>query len=317
MSSIPHIVYGVDAKYVPPLLVSAYSAFAATPGPVKLTIVTTDPKCKELAHVRTLTANFPQKSAKVLYFDPDLLHEYDAERSHYWTAASMIPLFVPWIVEGKCILLDADTIILRDIGELYESDLKGLPIGAVQSITTALSVKKNTSFGLNSIIVPGRARRRKREICDWAGRVGFTIKELQEMYFAGGVILLDNDAIRLTDPQRELSDLSASRVHWNSMPDMDRYNEFFKGRCHLLDLKWNVYRDFLSLNRMHCRTELWARIKRARKDPGILHYPNMFGRKVWRRPWFKTRNRHRIYAATCHRMREQTGIPIFDLLEPK
>lgn len=315
MSSVPHIVYGVDAKYIPPLLVSVYSALEVTPGPVKLTIITTDPECQELEQVHELISKFPQKEAKVLHFDPDPLRDYDREREHDWTAASMVPLFVPWMVDGKCILLDADTIVLHDISELHEFDLNGFPIGAVQSSSTAMSVRKHTSFGLSSIIAPRRARKRNKEILEWSERVGFTTEELQNAYFAAGVLLLDTALIREMDPHMELSDLEASRIHWNSMPDMDRYNEFFKGKCRLLDLKWNVYRDFLPVNRMYCRPELWQKVCIARRDPGILHYPNMLKRQVWRRPWYSARDRHRVYKATCRRMQERTGISPFSMLD--
>ena len=42
----------------------------------------------------------------------------------------MIPLFIPWLIDDKCLFLDADTLILHDISELYHTDLKGCLIGA-------------------------------------------------------------------------------------------------------------------------------------------------------------------------------------------
>ena len=317
MSGIPHVVYGVDSKYVPPLLVSIYSMFTSTPGRLKTTIFTTDPDDEDLREVQKLAAHFPKKMTETVYFDPKPLDEYERARRHHWSSASMIPLFVPWLVAGRCILLDADTIILRDIGELYRSNLNGCPMGSVQSSSTAMSVRKHTSFSLNSLVSPRRTRTRNREIKEWSERVGFTLDELQKIYFASGTLLLDTDAIRKIDRNRTLCDVEASRIHWNSMPDMDRYNEFFKGNCEFLDLKWNVYRDFLFVSRMYCDRDLWQKIAAAGKDPAILHYPNMFTRKVWKRPWYKSRNRHRVYRSMCHKMQKHTRIPIFEMLNSR
>ena len=128
-------------------------------------------------------------------------------------------------------------------------------------------------------------------------------------YFSSGVILMDTAAIRKADPSGGLMNINSARKHWDLLPDMDRLNEFFKDRTQYLDLKWNVYRDYSPLDRLFAPPQLWAEVVQAAKGPGLLHYPVIFGRQSWRRPWYKTRKRYRIYRQVCREVEEATGGP--------
>ena len=259
-----HLVYGIDQKYVPPALVSIYSAIRSASGPLKITVFMTEDNAESIRYFQFLEKRFPENRIELSHFDPSPFEEYDRTRPHHWAAASMIPLFVPWLLEGTCIVLDADTVILDDITHLSQEDLRGNPLAACQASSVAVTTEKYFTFNLNRMVRPFYSRKRKQKICEWSRRVGFSIDELKTKYCASGVHVMRTDVIRKMDPKRDLANVEASRKHWNSMPDMDRYNEVFKDKTHLLDLRWNVYRDFNPINRMYvslviCGNVFWPR----------------------------------------------------------
>ena len=140
---------------------------------------------------------------------------------------SLTPLLLPWLIPDRCVFLDADTVLLHDVAELYDTDMRGMPFGACQSPTTAIKVRRHLTFRLHRIIMPGRSRRWRREIQQWMEEAGFTFEELRTEYFSSGVLLYDTEAIREMDPNRELANVELGRKYWNTMPDMDRLNEYF------------------------------------------------------------------------------------------
>ena len=308
-----HIVYGIDNKYLPPMLVSAYSMLKTVSGNARVTILTTDPAVEDASELGKLSACFPSAEIRVQTFDNAVPHEYDRKRTTSWSAAGMTTLFIPWLIPDRCIFLDADTVVLHDISELYRTDMGDKPLGACQAPSVVFRVRKYMSFGPHSIVVPGRARRRRREILDWKDRIGFTIEELQTKYFNAGLLLYDTEEIRRIDPARHLADVEATRKHWRFSADQDRMNEFFKDRVRYLDLKWNVYRDYIHINRIYSPPDLWSDVTAAAANPGLLHYTHIFRRKPWDRPWYKTRKRHIIYKAICREIEQRTGIGIFRL----
>ena len=151
-----HLVYGIDHKYVAPALVSIYSAIRSASEPLNVTVFMTEDDAESVRHFQVLEKRFRETRIDVRYFDPASLEEYEKARGgHRYTAASMIPLFVPWLVEGKCIVLDADTLVVDDIYRLFREDLHGNPLGVCPGQYYGLdggkafhiqSVSENTAF---------------------------------------------------------------------------------------------------------------------------------------------------------------------------
>ena len=76
-------------------------------------------------------------------FATNSLADYErTELSVRFPEASMIPLFIPWLIDGKCLFLDADTLVMRDIRSLFETDLEGCLIGACRTPNVAISYRK-------------------------------------------------------------------------------------------------------------------------------------------------------------------------------
>ena len=312
-----HIVYGIDDKYLPCLLVSVYSVLKTVSGPTKITVFVARPEIEDTSDIHKLSRRFPNATVDIRRFESGDFEEYEKNAmAARFPAASMIPLFLPWLIDEKCLFLDADTLVLQDISQLYHTDLKGCLIGACRASTESISHHKYFSSVLTGLSFH-RGRRRRKEFLEKAARIGFTIQEMATRYFSSGVILMDTAAIRKADPSGDLMNINSARKHWNLLPDMDRFNEFFKNKTHYLDLKWNVYRDFSPLDRLFAPPELWAEVVQAAKGPGLLHYPVIFSRQSWRRPWYRARRRYRIYRQVCKELEEATGIPIFRLFDAR
>ena len=289
-----HIVYGIDDKYLPCLLVSMYSTLKTVSGPIKITVLVARPGIEDTSDIHRLSGHFPNLTVDVRRFETGDFEEYEKDAiAARFPAASMIPLFIPWLIDDKCLFLDADTLILHDISELYHTDLNGCLIGACREYGVEMRYYKYFKSILKTLLLTKGSRRRKSMLVA-AERVGFSIHELVTKYFSSGVILMDTSAIRDADPSGDLMNINATRRHWSALPDQNWFNEFFKDRTHYLGLKWNVYRDYSSLTRLWAPPGLWLDIVRATKAPGLLHYENIFGRQVWKVPWYKTRKRYRI-----------------------
>lgn len=72
--------------------------------------------------------------AEVFFYDESFLNETALVISGSWTTAVyyrlLFPLLIPEHV-SRMIYLDADTLVLKDLGQLYQSDLEGFPVAAV------------------------------------------------------------------------------------------------------------------------------------------------------------------------------------------
>ena len=313
-----HVVYGTNDRYLPPLLVSLHSILRTTEETVTATIFTVGPDKEIRRHVARLSDCFPKLELNIREFKPEGMGEFeDSALGDRHSMASTVPMFLPWLENGRCLFLDADTLIRHDISELYRTDLHGCHIGACLAPNMAISHNKYFSFSLGSLATPGRSRRRRAEFQAMADDTGFSHEELKTQYFNSGVMLMDNDAIREADPSMESMNRTASQHLLTRWADMGVLNAYYKNRTRFLDLKWNVSKDFLPLNSLYAPSELWSEIVSAGKDPGILHYTSIFARRSWRWNWHRSRKRYRLYRKACKDLEIDTGIPVLELFEER
>ncbi len=312
-----HIAYGIDDKYLPCLIVSMFTALREVSEPTTITIFTAGPEF-DTSPIHVLAKNFENATFEFRRFDTSSLATYGkTEVATRFPAASMLPLFLPQMVEGRCLFIDADTLILDDIAQLFKTDLKGNLIGASRSYAAALSIRRAFHRGF---LFPLIYKNRKERFRKKSSRLGYsTISEFEKKYFSSGVILLDTDAIRAADPSNALASVDSSEELWVNgltLPDMDRLNQFFKDRVHYFDLKWDVPRDVSSLNKLYAQPDLWSEIVAAIEDPSILHYSDIYMRKSWNRPWYAG-SRYRLYRRTCESIRTQTGIDVSGMFDAR
>ena len=273
------VVYGINRDYLVPAVVSIHSLCEHATAPLDITVFGDG---LESSDHNTLgkVGEACGVAIDVRPFRAPDLEEYRRHSRAWFPAISLLPLKLPWLVDGRCLFIDADTLIMRDISDLMAVDMKGMPLAAVMDVgvdaswTLGSPTKRLTHITAKDILRPRRGRRKRvsllRRLLCLRMRPG-------DMYFNSGVLVMDCDAIRNPPPRSApLHDLAGLEPYLEHMPDQDRLNEFFAGRCHRLHMAWNI--------KPSVRADDWPKIareelKEARKNPGIWHF---IGRK---KPW--------------------------------
>ena len=285
--------------------------------PVKFTIITADLKF-DSSSIYKLVEQFPNATVEIREFDVEKLADYTmATKSTRFSAATMIPLFVPSLIDEKCIFLDADTLVLQDISLLFQADLQGCLIGAVQSYPLSVFTMLIGRSSFFKLLFPSRKKKIYESLKTRADRLGFTIQDVATKYFSAGVIIFDSKAIRKEDACAKLTNLDEGKKYWRFTPEEEYFNYLFKNRVCYLDIKWNVYKDFPRFMWRYFPDEKKTEIISAIRDPSILHFANVYRKSPWKRPWYRTRKRYRIYKRVCLDMHNQTGINIISMFEAR
>ena len=315
MNPYPHeepamqVIYGVNAAYVLPALVSIYSLWKNASQPIDVTMYV-DGITEQNQYAIQGVNETCGMSIQVKGFEATGLEEYV---NHRFPTVSLLPLFLPSLEKGRCLFIDADTLIKGDVWELMSADLGGMPIGACVDMGGVTYLERRV---LNTRIVdvlrPARTRRKRMNYIDRIAGLKFVPKE---NYFNSGVLVMDCDAIRCEYPHyADLASIDKLRP-FREFPDQDRMNEFFTERWCKLPLQWNVRpgltRDVKWRKHRFRRVsdELWEQMRDASVNPKLWHF--MGGKKPWVKRWrqfLRIRGAYQEYANTCLEFRNETGI---------
>lgn len=310
-NEIPHVVYCFDPNYLACGLISIYSVLKQSSGPVNVTVIGGNFRPKHSALLRELGGHFPNANVDFQHFD---LAEFKSVLSGFsnthMTASTLIRLHIPWLMEGRVVYLDADTLVVRDITGLYGSDLNGCPIGACLDTGMAISYRKCNRFRLSNIFRPARSRRWKLYFENAHKALGV---DFERMYFNAGVLVMDTDAIRSADVEKKLADVTRAESKWQKFYDQDWLNYYFQSKVQFLDLKFNVFTSLLR-DLKYSSPEMRPQIKASIANPSIIHYTGPPGRKPWNRKRYRLSRFDRLYLSICDRMKLETGIPILNML---
>jgi lipopolysaccharide biosynthesis glycosyltransferase len=138
----------------------------------------------------------------------------------------------------RVIYLDLDMLILDDLVTLWETDLQGRSIAAVQE--------------------PGMEDRFRL--------FGLPVQD----YFNAGVLLIDLDKWRTLNVPARVAEIMKEHYHHLHYWDQDVLNILFAGQWKKLDAKWNVTTAyFKSENKQRVVAPYFAV---ALKDPAVIHF---------------------------------------------
>lgn len=134
----------------------------------------------------------------------------------YYTSAIYYRLFIPELFPQyeKAIYLDCDTVVLRDIAELYEIDIKDNFIGAVadQAVAAIAPFREYTKYALGIE---------------------------SEKYFNSGVIVMNLEQMRAIRFYDVFSKILGS-YDFIVAPDQDCLNLICKDKVYYLEATWNT-----------------------------------------------------------------------------
>lgn len=114
----------------------------------------------------------------------------------------------------RIIYLDVDTLVLRDLTELWRTDLEGKFIGVVKDALINLNVAQK-------------------------------IVSERKSYFNSGMLLMDLNLFRKYDICNDLVDFAIDVAEYCEYGDQDILNYYFIDGYKLLDIKWNCGRELL------------------------------------------------------------------------
>jgi lipopolysaccharide biosynthesis glycosyltransferase len=170
-------------------------------------------------------------------------------------------LFLPELMpnDNKVIYLDCDTLILRNLSELYDIELGSYWVGGVKD---TISINYLYKLGLVDA----------------------------DVYINSGVLLINLDEWRKNSVTSSIISYIKSHSEDNSLPDQDAINVVCKGNISILDPCFNVmsplylmsYENIIGyFNILNFYSK--DKIIRAKKDPCIVHFTGYPDTRPWQK----------------------------------
>lgn len=157
----------------------------------------------------------------------------------------------------RVIYTDVDLVFLKDIKELWATDLKTLPLGAVPDL---------------GILSSDRMMEQKHKAIGVVREDG---------YFNSGVMLIDLEQWRNENYSQQLLDIAAEKQLRHH--DQDVLNKFFKKRWQPLELKWNVIPPVFNLYfKLLFNSQYRSLALEARRNMAVMHFAGRV--KPWNFP---------------------------------
>lgn len=268
------LVYSIDRRNENAMLVSLSSALEQSPGLARVVVLYSDGLSDRL------TRRVAEVCGSVPFEIVDTAREFrriEAEGFQIGTVGKIayLKFLVPEVVDTtRAVFLDADTIVRTDLREIYETELAGMPIGAVQD------------WLVPTVLAPNSPVRRYVAV---AGDLP---------YFNSGVMLIDVPRLREVNLMEQAVRLRDVEVRY---ADQDLFNLMLLARWQPLDPRWNypVDRSLVAESRREEHEAMWD-------DRKISHY---MGRK---KPWifpFNTWAVHRDFVRCRQRSPLRYWIP--------
>lgn len=244
-SEVIRIAFGVDASYVPHVGATIASLAAASPkARLHFIVLCSGVSAEDRRQVGRCAPRAGFDWIDIA--DPALL---SIERRAHFSAAASYRLALARVVPAevrRLLYLDCDMIVVRDIAELWRTDLHGHPVAAVCD--------------------PGG------DAAAFAVRWGLPLE--RPTYFNSGVLLLDLSVIRAEGIFDAALEFLQANQEFLRFPDQDALNYALWQRWLKLDPIWNVQ-----------RTMAIAGIDAAPQETGVRRRPGIVHFSTEHKPW--------------------------------
>ena len=260
------VTWALDAGFARCTLVSLFSLLRTASCPVRAVFLCAGDLGDFPDRVRRIARAFPGTEA--VFLDPGPTATED--RKHI-SAATLLRLRLPEMIEGRVLYLDGDTLVRSDVAPLAFADLAGQPVGAAPDPAAVRSV----------------AAVRWHNLPWWRpGHMRF-VRHLQSLgmrrpgtYFNAGVMVLDCARIRALGLDAAMDDAEAAGRY--RLRDQDHLNVVFRDRVTLVDPAWNaIWGNRRTGGRPLSHADI-DRFAASRRDPRILHFTG--AGKPWTAP---------------------------------
>ncbi|RBW48118.1 glycosyltransferase family 8 protein [Marinobacter sp. F3R11] len=259
-----HVAACCDENYAPYVAVMMLSALSSTVDtPITFHLINCSISPESINKLQDLIAR--HKSTLEIYQPDDRLYR-GLPTLRYGEAVYQrinLPEYIPTDIE-RILYIDADTLVLGDLNELWQLDLKGHLVAAVENLSP-------------------------RACKD----IGFPRTE----YFNSGVLLIDLDGWRRESIHKQVTDYARKNAHRLQYVDQCSLNAVLRGRWLRLMPGWNQQSDIYKVLKKYSEGGSYSResMEEAILNPKIVHFT---GKK---KPWkvycfhpFKTQYKERL-----------------------
>ncbi len=181
--------------------------------------------------------------------------------------------------EKKALYLDCDTIVKKDIKELYDTDLGQNVLGAVYDIPNVFRCKELEKIGIDP-----------------------------QKYFNSGVLLINLNLFRGEMSQKILSLIKNNRSF--RCPDQDALNLCCKDLVKSLDLRWNLQWGHYLDNLKYIKGNDLIEYQKALNNCYIIHYTS--NNKPWNSFYGAKLSRYFFQYASCTPFWEDVVYSLFN-----
>lgn len=190
------------------------------------------------------------------------IYELDATelqglKTGHWTIYTWYRILIPNILPNlikKVIYLDADTLVVSDLSNVFSIDMDGKSIAAVEDIYS-----------------------NNKEIYN---RLGY---DSSKRYICAGVMLMNLDYWRKNNITEKIIDEAHIHCEKIIFPDQDSINSICHDTKIILPLRFGILGAFFEIKNFYQQYN--SQLRDCLLSPGIIHYAN-------RPPWIKERATH-------------------------
>ncbi|MDL2202009.1 DUF4422 domain-containing protein [Brucella intermedia] len=186
----------------------------------------------------------------------------------YFTRSTFYRLMLPDLLDDydRVLFIDTDMIVLADLSDLFNIDLNGKAVAAVQDLV----MRTFTARGVPSITEAG-GKAASIYLYEYLG-----MGKKYDEYFQAGTILFDLKRMREKEYSSSLKQDLADNRYW--FLDQDVLNKHLLNDVKFIDNKWNsLYLDDESLT--YLRADDLRTYEDSIKSPYIIHFAGQF------KPW--------------------------------
>lgn len=251
-----HIAFGVNNSYASYIAVTIKSIMENIPGcDIHVHVLTDRISKSNRERLEETVGGSGRVKLRIYVVDDSLLKGL---KTGTWTIYTWYRVLLPGILpkEVKRVLyLDADTLVVSDLRELFSMNMTG------KSIAAPLDIQ---SFS------------------DWAfERCGY---EKEKKYVCAGVLLMNLEYWRRHETAKQLIDWADKNRDRIFYPDQDAVNYICRDTKILLPFRYNIFKFYLTGD-LHKVPELFADIRDCAYNPAIVHYAGYY-------PWLKFFDTH-------------------------
>src|SRR5699024_7062867 len=235
-----HIALITDNNYFNPALVTIKSMLNHTDRNVNIICIITEEINKNLDNIEVeFNNNFSNTNLEFVFFDDSVLE--NVKTKWHVSRAAYVKIYLPEIFSdwNKCIFLDSDLLVRKDIGLLWDLEMNK-EIGAVW----------NPGYDKDNLIIGN---------------------SMEEKTFNSGVLVMNLKLMRENERSMELETFIKEKNDLTHLNDQAAFNAVYINSWYSLPIEWNVqFLFYLRRSKMIGMNK--ADVKELINDPAIVHF---------------------------------------------